>query len=326
MRLVARHGPVKSSLEAGEAQAAHARLGVRAASPSSAATLRIDDLRVDLEAEYPDIAAAIRRQGIASTVGVPLLREGVAIGAITVFRTRGAALHRQAGRAARDLRGPGGDRDRERAPVPGAAGAHPRSLAVAGGDRALSEVIRAVSSSLDLREVLDTVARAAITLAGADGVRHLRVQSGARAISTRSSSQGISRRVRGPRSPVAMDQGTLGRATETRRAGPGRRRRRRRRTIPFRDSFVAGGPARGAHGADDGRRRRAGHRGRPPRPGRVRRAGGDAHADARRPVQGRDRQRASLPGDRGEEPASSRWPTSTSRSSSPTCRTSCARR
>src|SRR5581483_2852223 len=34
---------------------------------------------------------------------------------------------------------------------------------------ALSEVIRAVSSSLDLREILDTVARQSIALSGADG-------------------------------------------------------------------------------------------------------------------------------------------------------------
>ena len=86
MRLVARHGPVKSSLEAGEARPL-TRGSVSGRVALERRTLRIDDLRVDLEAEYPDIAAAIRRQGIAATVGVPLLREGVAIGAITAFRT-----------------------------------------------------------------------------------------------------------------------------------------------------------------------------------------------------------------------------------------------
>ncbi|HEX5529959.1 MAG TPA: GAF domain-containing protein, partial [Methylomirabilota bacterium] len=86
MRLVARHGPVKSSLEAGESRSL-TRGSVSGRVALDRQTLRIDDLRVNLEAEYPDIAAAIRRQGIASTVGVPLLREGVAIGAITAFRT-----------------------------------------------------------------------------------------------------------------------------------------------------------------------------------------------------------------------------------------------
>ncbi len=40
---------------------------------------------------------------------------------------RGAAVHRQAGQAPRDLRRPGGDRDRERPPVPGARAAEPRA-------------------------------------------------------------------------------------------------------------------------------------------------------------------------------------------------------
>jgi two-component system NtrC family sensor kinase len=86
MRLVARHGPVKSSLEAGEARPL-TRGSVSGRVALERRTIRLDDLRIDLEAEYPDIAAAIRRQGIAATVGVPLLREGVAIGAITAFRT-----------------------------------------------------------------------------------------------------------------------------------------------------------------------------------------------------------------------------------------------
>ena len=86
MRLVARHGPVKSSLEAGEARPL-TRGSVSGRVALERRTLRIDDLRVDLEREYPDIASAIRLQGIAATVGVPLLREGVAIGAITAFRT-----------------------------------------------------------------------------------------------------------------------------------------------------------------------------------------------------------------------------------------------
>jgi signal transduction histidine kinase/HAMP domain-containing protein/putative methionine-R-sulfoxide reductase with GAF domain len=86
MRLVARHGPVTSSLEAGETRPL-TRGSVSGRVALERRTLRIDDLRVNLQAEYPDIAAAIQRQGIAATVGVPLLREGVAIGAITAFRT-----------------------------------------------------------------------------------------------------------------------------------------------------------------------------------------------------------------------------------------------
>ena len=60
--------------------------------------------------------------------------------------------------------------------------------------------------------------------------------------------------------------------------------------------------------------------------GAVHRQGADAAQDLRRPGGDRDPERAPVQRDRGQEPRSSRWPTSTSRSSSPTCRTSCARR
>jgi len=94
MRLVARHGPVKSTLEAGEARPL-TRGSVSGRCAIERRTIEIPDLRVDLETEYPDIAPAIRREGIAATVGVPLLREGVAIGAITAFRTEARAFSRQ---------------------------------------------------------------------------------------------------------------------------------------------------------------------------------------------------------------------------------------
>jgi signal transduction histidine kinase len=212
MRLVARHGPVKSSLEAGEARPL-TRGSVSGRVALERRTLRIDDLRVDLEAEYPDIAAAIRRQGIASTVGVPLLREGVAIGAITAFRTEvrpfsdqqvtlletfadqaviaieNARLFEELQARTRDLS---------------------KSLEETG---ALSEVIRAVSSSLDLREILDAVARRAVTLAGADGCGIFEY-SPERGRFYAVVSQGISRRFVDS-IPVSMNQGTIGRATQT---------------------------------------------------------------------------------------------------------------
>jgi signal transduction histidine kinase len=212
MRLVARHGPVKSSLEAGESRPL-TRGSVSGRVALERRTLRIDDLRVDLEAEYPDIAAAIRRQGIASTIGVPLLREGAAIGAITAFRTevrpftdqQVALLETFADQAVIAI-------ENVRLFQELQARTHDlsQSLEETG---ALSEVIRAVSSSLDLREILDAVARRALTLAGADGCGIFEY-SPERGRFYAVVSQGISRRFVDS-IPVAMNQGTLGRATQT---------------------------------------------------------------------------------------------------------------
>src|SRR5258706_4414441 len=158
MRLVPRIGGVKSSLEAGEARSL-TRGSVSGRVALERRTLRIDDLRVDLEAEYPDIAAAIRRQGIKSTVGVPLLREGNAIGAITAFRTevrpfsdqQVALLETFADQAVIAI-----ENLRPFQELPARTHDLSKSLEET---RALSEVIRAVSSSLDLREILDAVGR-----------------------------------------------------------------------------------------------------------------------------------------------------------------------
>ena len=86
MRLVARYGPVRSTLEVHQARAI-TRGSVSGRTMVDRVALHIADLREDVATEYPDIAPAIVRQNIRTTVGVPLLREGVPIGAITAFRT-----------------------------------------------------------------------------------------------------------------------------------------------------------------------------------------------------------------------------------------------
>ena len=55
--------------------------------------------------------------GYRTLLCVPMLREGVVHRGHRDVAARGRALHGQADRAGRDLRRPGGNRDRERAPV-----------------------------------------------------------------------------------------------------------------------------------------------------------------------------------------------------------------
>ena len=86
MRLVARCGPVRSTLEAGQARPL-TRGSVSGRAIVDRVTLHIPDLRAEADSEYPDIAPAIRREGIRTTIGIPLLREGTPIGSITAFRT-----------------------------------------------------------------------------------------------------------------------------------------------------------------------------------------------------------------------------------------------
>jgi signal transduction histidine kinase len=86
MRLVARWGPVKSSLEAGEARPI-TRASVSGRTMLDRRMIHEPDLLAVVASDYADIAPAIRREGIRTTVGVPLMREETPIGSITAFRT-----------------------------------------------------------------------------------------------------------------------------------------------------------------------------------------------------------------------------------------------
>jgi signal transduction histidine kinase/putative methionine-R-sulfoxide reductase with GAF domain len=213
MRLVARHGPVRSTLEDGETRTRPLTRGwVSGRAALDHRTLRIDDLRREVD-EYPDIAAAISSLGIAAIVSVPLLREGVSLGVIAVFRTevrpfsdqQVALLETFADQAVIAI---------ENVRLFQELQARTQDLSQSLEETsALSEVSRAVSSSLDLREILDTVARRAIALAGADGCGIFQF-SPERGRFDAVVSQGISRRFLDT-IPVGMNQGTLGRATQS---------------------------------------------------------------------------------------------------------------
>jgi signal transduction histidine kinase len=86
MRLVARWGPVRSTLEVGETRPV-TRASVSGRTIVDRVTVHEPDLLAVADSDYADIAPAIRRERIRTTVGVPLMREGTPIGSITAFRT-----------------------------------------------------------------------------------------------------------------------------------------------------------------------------------------------------------------------------------------------
>ena len=176
-------------------------------------TVHVDDIAAELDHEYPDARPLQQSTGTRTILATPLLREGVAIGVILIRRLEvrpfsdkqvklletfadQAVIAIENVRLFQELQARTQDLS--------------QSLEETG---ALSEVIRAVSSSLDLREVLDAVARRAVTLAGADGCGIFEY-SPARGTFAAVVSHGISRRFLDT-IPVGMNQGTLGRATQS---------------------------------------------------------------------------------------------------------------
>ena len=138
------------------------------APPSAGRSSHARVVHVDI-AEDPEYEQSVLGQaGFRIALSVPMLRDGTPIGAITRIREEGTAVLAQADRAARDLRGSGRHRDRERAAVQGARGAEPRSHRDARAADGDGEILRVISSSpTDFQPVFDIIAANALKLCDA---------------------------------------------------------------------------------------------------------------------------------------------------------------
>src|SRR6266545_4868381 len=86
MRKVAGHGSVRTTQEVGGTRPV-TRGTVIGRAMLERRTLHIPDLLAEVDTEYPVARDNVRREGIHTFVSTPLLREGVPIGAIAVYRT-----------------------------------------------------------------------------------------------------------------------------------------------------------------------------------------------------------------------------------------------
>src|SRR5260370_1437233 len=141
-------------------------------------TVHVNDLAGETDREFPDARPRQQATGTRTMLATPLLREGVPIGVITIRRLEvrpfpdkqiklletfadQAVIAIENVRLFQELQARTQDLS--------------QSLEETG---ALSEVIRAVSSSLDLREALDTVAPRSLALSSAAGCAVLQLRPG----------------------------------------------------------------------------------------------------------------------------------------------------
>ena len=180
-------------------------------------TVHVPDIREEhRQGRYAESVALQQRVGYRTILAVPLLRDDAAVGAMVVRRLEVQPFTDQQIRLLETFA------DQAVIAIENVrlfqelqARTHDlsQSLEETG---ALSEVIRAVSSSLDLREVLDTVARRAVALSGADGCGIFELRPGRQAYDV-VVSQGLSSEFVDSVLTMSggVDHGTIGQAAET---------------------------------------------------------------------------------------------------------------
>jgi signal transduction histidine kinase len=217
LRLVARHGPLRVSYAIGESVPVAGTVSARILSERR--TIHVADIWA-AEAEYP--LTASRARGGMSTVrtmaGTPLLREGAPLGVLFINRgpdvqpfsakqialletfANQAVIAIENVRLFNELRARTAELTRSVAQL-----------------TALGEVSRAVSSTLDVETVLDTVVARACQLAGADACTIYEYDEGSEQFSLRATHNldpEVAEAIRAM--PLRKGEGVMGRAAEVR--------------------------------------------------------------------------------------------------------------
>ena len=179
LRLVARHGPLRTSFAIGESVPVRRdRVGGRAVLDRR--TIQVEDIRA-AEAEFPETASRAKARGstVRTMVGTPLLREGIPLGVLfvnrgpepTPFSAKQIALletfANQAVIAIENVRLFTELQEKNRALTE----AHAQVTESLEQQTATSEILRIIASSpTDLQPVLDAVVASAARVCGADDV------------------------------------------------------------------------------------------------------------------------------------------------------------
>ena len=115
LRLVASYGEIPVNIHAREGIPAN-RDRVIGRATCDRRTIYVHNLAAE-DSEFPAGSEDAKREGHRTTLATPLLREEASIGVILIRRWENPTILRQADRASRELRQPGGDRNRKRALV-----------------------------------------------------------------------------------------------------------------------------------------------------------------------------------------------------------------
>ncbi len=167
-RVVAGYGPLPKQA-VGEVGPPLVREGVPGRAMLDRETIHVHDIFSEAGDEYPSSRERYQAIGLRTLLATPLLREGVPIGAILIRRAQVEpftdkqiqVLETFADQAVIAI---------ENARLFGELQERTRELARSVEElQALSEVGQAVSSSLDLQQVLETIVARAVELSGADG-------------------------------------------------------------------------------------------------------------------------------------------------------------